>query len=298
MRAFLFEKYGMYPDNIENYKFEYKGYSYILTPTDFDEEAANELEYICNQIINILNEGATLIKNRKGEYVSFDGEQHYILWAVYNGKQNINSLMHLHQEFHNKLSNESILIKDLLELWEEKFEFIETKVIPTIRSDDYDYNLVLEGIYFAFGLAENAIQYLADTKIDLGSEIKHNTLVHKRLNSYDNITFFDPFNLIIDSPIRDIAELYKANQLSIEEFVKSLYFYNFDYVEASVLMARVLYPTRLFDILESHYIERKNIKKEILDYRITCEMEHIRLKNIHRVLNRIYNIRPLIWLEK
>ena len=206
--------------------------------------------------------------------------------------------MYLHKVFHNKFSNESINIKDLLELWEEKFEFIETKVIPTIRSDDYDYTLFLEGIYFAFGLAENAIQYLADTQIDIGKTITHNSLVHKRLNSYDNITFFDPFNLIIDSPIRDLSELYKANKLTIEEIVRCLDYYSLDLVEASVFMARILYPTRLFDMLEKHYIDRKNIKKEILDYRITCEMELIRIRNIHHYLLRNYNIRPLAWLEK
>ena len=298
MRSFLFEKYGYYPDNLVDNKFEYKEYIFCLTPTDLDEEGAKELEYVSNKIYELFNEGAVLVKNRLGDFVSFDGEQHYILWSTKKGSQDINKLMYLHKFFHNELSKENIVIEDLIELWEEKFEFIETKVIPTIRSDDYDYNIILEGIYFAFGLAENAIQYLADTRIDLGNKIVHNTLVHKRLNSFENEVFFDPFNLIIDSPIRDIAELYKANKLSIEEIIKVLYFYDLDLVEASVLMARVMYPTKLFDVLEKHYIDRKNIKKEILDYRITCEMELIRIKNLHRALLKRYNIRPLIWLEK
>ena len=75
-------------------------------------------------------------------------------------------------------------------------------------------------------------------------------------------------------------------------------YYVLDLVEASVLMARVMYPTKLFDCLEKHYIDRKNIKKEILDYRITIDMELIRIKNLHRVLLKRYNIRPLMWLEK
>ncbi|MBQ9731100.1 MAG: hypothetical protein IJV94_03110 [Bacilli bacterium] len=298
MKSFLFEKYGYYPDVIENFSFSYKGYDFVLSPTDLDEEGAKELEYVSNRIFEIFNEGAILVKNRTGDLISYDGEQHYILWTTKIGKQDINKLMYLHKVFHNEFSNESILVDDLIELWEEKFEFIESKVIPSLRSDDHDYNLILEAVYFAFGLAENAIQYLADTKLDIGKEIIHNSLVHKRLSCYDNKVFFDPFNLIIDSPIRDYAELYKANQITIEEIVRILDYYELDLVEASVLMARVMYPTKLFDVLEKHYIDRKNIKKEILDYRITCEMELIRIKNLHRALLKRYNIRPLLWLEK
>ena len=298
MKSFLFEKYGYYPDVIENFSFSYKGYDFVLSPTDLDEEGAKELEYVSNRIFEIFNEGAILVKNRTGDLISYDGEQHYILWTTKIGKQDINKLMYLHKVFHNEFSNESILVDDLIELWEEKFEFIESRVIPSLRSDDHDYNLILEAVYFAFGLAENAIQYLADTKLDIGKEIIHNSIVHKRLSCYDNKVFFDPFNLIIDSPIRDYAELYKANQITIEEIVRILDYYELDLVEASVLMARVMYPTKLFDVLEKHYIDRKNIKKEILDYRITCEMELIRIKNLHRALLKRYNIRPLLWLEK
>ena len=298
MRSFLFEKYGYYPDLLEDFSFSYKEYDFVLTMTSFNEEEAKELEYVCNLIKNYFNEGATIVKNRSGELVSFDGEQNYVLWCVKKGNQDINKLMFMHKVFHNELSKDRIKVIDLIELWEEKFDFIETKVIPSLRSDDHDYNLILEGIYFAFGLAENAIQYLTDTNIDIGKEIIHNSLVHKRLNCYENKVFFDPFNLIIDSPIRDIAELYKANKISIEEILRILDYYDLDLVEASVLMARVMYPTKLFDCLEKHYIDRKNIKKEILDYRITIDMELIRIKNLHRVLLKRYNIRPLMWLEK
>ena len=75
MRSFLFEKYGYYPDNIDDFSFSYKGYDFVLTMTSFNEEEAKELEYVCNLIKNYFNEGATIVKNRSGELVSFDGEQ-------------------------------------------------------------------------------------------------------------------------------------------------------------------------------------------------------------------------------
>ena len=298
MKSFLFEKYGYYPDELINNKFFYNGFEFNLVPVDFDNDAIEELNFISNKINETFNEGAFFVKTRKNEFISFDGEQRYVLWTVKQGKQDINKLIYLHKIFHNNLTNQRVVINDLIELWEEKFEFIDTKVIPSLRNDDYDFNIILEGIYFAFGLAENAIQYLSDTKIDIGDEIINNTLAHKRLMDFDNSIFFDPFNLIIDSPLRDYAELYKMNKLTVDEVLRIFDYYNLSLAEISVFMARILYPTKLFDVLEKHYIDRLDIKKEILDYRITCEMELMRIRNIHIALLKRYNIRPLFWLEK
>ncbi len=298
MKSFLFERYGYYPDNLDNNSFDYKGYIFNLTMTDLSEEEIKELDDVSKSLYNLYNEGCIIIKNRSNNYLSFDGEKHYVLWTCKKGNKSINDLIIMHNYFHNNLTLEKIDLNELFNLWEEKFEFIETRVISTLRSDDYDYNMILEGIYFAFGLAENALEYLKDVIIDLGSKINDQTLVHKRLNNLENNTFFDPFNLLIDSPLRDYAELYKSNEISLENIVRILDYYNLDIIETSVLMARVLYPTRLFDALEKHYIDRMNIKKEILDYRISIDKELIRIKNLHLYLIKRYGIRPLNWLNK
>lgn len=298
MNAFLFEKYGYYPDKIDENRFMYKGFTFTLTATEMSEEEVKELEYVNRLLFEKTGKSAVIVRNRTNDLLSFDGEQNYVLWAVENGTQSLLDLTKVHFIFHNELNKEKISISELLTLWEEKFEFIETRVIPTLRSDDFDYNAILEGVYFAFGLSENALQYLADTRLDYGNVIEHHTLAHKRLNSLENKIFYDPFNLIIDSPIRDLAELYKANCITLDTLSAYLDYYDLNAKEASVFMARILYPTRFFDALEKHYIERKNIKKEILDYRISSEMELIRLKNIHNLLIRKYGIRPIIWLEK
>lgn len=297
MKSFLFERYGYYPDNLDNNSFDYKGYIFNLTMTDLSEEEIKELDEVSKSLYNLYNEGCIIIKNRSNNYLSFDGEKHYVLWTCKKGNKSIKDLINMHNYFHNNLTLEKIDLNELFNLWEEKFEFIETRVISTLRSDDYDYNMILEGIYFAFGLAENALEYLKDVMIDLGSKINDQTLVHKRLNNLENNTFFDPFNLLIDSPLRDYAELYKSNEISLENIVRILDYYNLDIIETSVLMARVLYPTRLFDALEKHYIDRMNIKKEILDYRISIDKELIRIKNLHLYLIKRYGIRPLNWLS-
>ena len=160
MKSFLFERYGYYPDNLDNNSFDYKGYIFNLTMTDLSEEEIKELDEVSKSLYNLYNEGCIIIKNRSNNYLSFDGEKHYVLWTCKKGNKSIKDLINMHNYFHNNLTLEKIDLNELFNLWEEKFEFIETRVISTLRSDDYDYNMILEGIYFAFGLAENALEYL------------------------------------------------------------------------------------------------------------------------------------------
>lgn len=297
MRAFLFEKYGYYPDKIENGHFEFKGWIFHLVETEMDEKSLFELE----QILSELNEkfegrSSYIVHNRFNELSSFDGEQNYVLWAIQKSKVGYDDLLKMHEIYRNYNSKEQIKISDILLLWEDKFDFVESKIIPSLRSDDAEYYSILEGIYFAFGLAENALQYLADTRLDYGNIITSHTLVHKRLSSLTYDVFFDPFNLILDNPIRDLAELYKSGNITTDHFAMLLQYYDFNQQEASLLMARILFPTKLFDVLERHYIDRVDIKKEILNYRISNEMELTRLKNVHLLLVKKYSIRPLNWL--
>lgn len=296
MKSFLFEKYGYYPDNLMDNSFIINGYKFTLSIVDLNEFEIKEIVDITNYIYNLFQNGSAIIKNRLGNYISNDGEQNYILWVCKKGHQNLNDLIKFHHNFNYLRNNKTIDLNEIFTLWEMKMNNIEDNIIPTLRCDDYEYNYILEGVYFALGLAENALQYLKDIIIDLGNKISKCTLVHKRLNSLENNVFFDPLNYIIDSSLRDYAELYKSNQISLENLVRILNYYDYDFLDINVFFARVLYPTKLFDYLELHYIDRMNVKKELMAYRVTLEMEFLRIKNLHNYLVKRFSIRPLNWL--
>ncbi len=299
MQAFLFEKYGYYPEKLDGNSFEYKGWSFYLVECDLDEKTVEDLEDVMKELNEVFDgRAASIVRNRNNGLLSFDGERTYVLWSIKKSKVTYHDLQELHHHYRDYHHGEVIKLSEILSLWEDKFDFIETKVIPTLRRDDAEYYSVLEGIYFSFGLAENSLQYLADSRLDYGNSITNHTLVHKRLYSLDSEVFFDPFNFILDNPIRDLAELYKAGEINIESFSTLLDYYELTQQEASLLMARILFPTKLFDTLERHFIDRMNIRKEILDYRIENEMELTRLHNVHLLLVRKYSIRPLSWLDK
>ena len=89
-------------------------------------------------------------------------------------------------------------VKEMLKLWEDKVDLINEKVIPSIKIGDYRYEEIMTSIIFAMGLAENAMQYLAELELDLGNKINNLTLAHKilyTLSSLLSIFFLDIFYL-------------------------------------------------------------------------------------------------------
>ena len=118
------------------------------------------------------------------------------------------------------------------------------------------------------------------------------------LNSYDSYSFFNPFNMIIDTVIRDYAELYKFELIDIYDLDKIISNLNINVKEASLLMARILYPTRIFDLLEDNYLKEDHKINKTIEYVNSLDKELQRIKNVHSLLKRKYNIRPIEWLRK
>ena len=63
-------------------------------------------------------------------------------------------------------------------------------------------------------------------------------------------------------------------------------------------MARIMYPTKIFDLLEDNYLNEEHKINMTIDYFKTMDKELQRIKNVHTLLKRKYNIRPIKWLEK
>jgi hypothetical protein len=109
-------------------------------------------------------------------------------------------------------------------------------------------------------------------------------------NSFD---FFNPFNFVIDHPIRDFVELYRNDVLDFNDLVDVLEYYQIDYKIASFFIARLLYPVRLMDLLED------NIGSRDKDFRLSCsvEKELSKIKKAYIYFKEKYNIRPIDWLD-
>lgn len=298
MRAFLFDQYGYYPPHEDDSEFELEGWTFKLEAIqDQKEEELQSLNDFLQRLMQLFpTMGAQIITNRKGTFISEDDYGKVILVATKKQKMRIQDIIKIHQHYVNSPSEIPYTTTYLSSLWEEKINSIEQKILPSIRVDDFAYQKIMVAAIYALGLAENALQYLTEIAIDYGKEISPLTLSHRRLESLDSHTVFDPLNLILDSPIRDIAEAWKYKVITTTELLQILPTYQLSIKEVSLLFARMLFPTRFFDLLEKHYGERVDVRKQILAYYREMNEDLLELKKVEQLLVKNYGIRPISWL--
>lgn len=298
MRAFLFDQYGYYPPHEDDSEFELEGWTFKLEAIqDQKEEELQSINDFLQRLMQLFpTMGAQIITNRKGTFISEDDYGKVILVATKKQKMRIQDIIKIHQHYVNSPSEIPYTTTYLSSLWEEKINSIEQKILPSIRVDDFAYQKIMVAAIYALGLAENALQYLTEIAIDYGKEISPLTLSHRRLESLDSHTVFDPLNLILDSPIRDIAEAWKYKVITTTELLQILPTYQLSIKEVSLLFARMLFPTRFFDLLEKHYGERVDVRKQILAYYREMNQDLLELKKVEQLLVKNYGIRPISWL--
>lgn len=286
MLSFLFEYYGYYPNNFLDNSFEIDNWFFILV------ETVNDVEYIdqIDEFVSVIRsefKGPYIIKNRFNEKMSYHDGKWYTLISMYKYNVDIKDLNKFHVLF--KETEKSVDLKKISLLWEKKMNFIENECVHVTENVVCENNL--EITMFCLGLCQNAIQYLNDAILDYGSVINDVTLTHKRLFTLSSCEVFNPFNFVIDHPLRDYVELYKNNFIDFDEMINALEYYEIDSKLASVIIARTLYPARVFDLLEDGYYGA--FKK--INYSI--EKEILKIKNIYLYFKKKYRIRPILWLE-
>ena len=292
MKTFLFEQYGYYPKMFENYSFQLNGWKFKLEQVDLKDDV---LEYICEYLEYIRNifsgEGSFIVKNRSGKNTSFYDNKKYVLVSNKERKMTLKDFNVLHYLCIEK--EKTINLKNLILVWRERMDIIERESIYSLRLDSVYYRENYEISLYGLGLAQNALQYLNECIEIYGEELGGLTLTHKRVNDMDSFSFFNPFNLVIDHPIRDLSELYKNNCIEYSELIEILECYKLDEKLASIMMARLLYPCKIFDLLDGDVVKKDvNLK---IDYSI--EKEFAKLKKIYVFLRTQYKIMPIVWLE-
>lgn len=298
MRAFIYDTFGYYPEEEYTSSFSYLNWFFKLEPNKKTEPELLSLKMFLIELMKFFPQyGADVIESRDQKLAAISEFGQVSLVAVKEGKYQLSDLIFLHQKY-LYFNQEAVLkISHLKSLWEGKVDTIEEKIIPSFKVEDFSYVYLMESAIHGVGLAENAISYLSDAIIDYGDVVTNTTLVHKRLNCFDTYQFFNPFNFVTDSPMRDLAELYKSECIDIKTLIDLLNNYQISALDASLLLARVMYPTKLFDLLEDYYSIKKSIKQEIVAYRQNLHQTMSNIKLLYQHLVRTFGIRPISWLE-
>lgn len=298
MRSFIFDKFGYYEDDEYGIEFEYKGWHFQLELTDKSEETVINMKAFLHEINKYYsNIGGDIIASRDNKLIVDSNYGRVCLVTVKNSKMSLNDVMKFHQVFKSYAYNIHYKVSHLKNVWEIKTDHIEEKILPRIKYNDSTYDMLMENIAFASGLAENAIQYLEDSISFYGDELDNITLAHKRLNSLNSYTLFNPFNLVIDCPSRDLSELIKYDLISFDEFKACVLKYNLNKLGASLLLSRLLYPTMLYDMLEEYHLVKHDISSQIVRYYNKKAKFLNKIKSVHAFLVNTFEIKPIEWLN-
>ena len=219
--SFLFDNYGLYPNDLVDDSFIINDDLYKIEEVkNYTEQDLIKLNEFSLELRAVFNQTFKLIKNRKNQYLTNNINKYYVLISVPLSKISFYDVIKFNKYFLNK-ETRKYTISQMIDIWLERYENIQKSCFNALSNDDINYNNVYTAVSFSFGLAENAISYLADSKLDYGDEIDRLTLSHIRLNSLDGYSFYNPLNMIYDSIIRDYAELYKFELIDIFELNKT-----------------------------------------------------------------------------
>lgn len=292
MLSFLFEQYGYYPVEFKEGTFYVNDWEFRLLEIEFDEQYMYKIDQYCQIIRDQFgSKGPFIIKTRTGEKTSNHDGKTYSLISAKRGFFNLNELNKFHVFFREE--DRAVDLNKILSSWESRSSELENYGISSLRIDGNFYEENLEATMFAFGMSQNAQQYLSDAIKDYGDEIKDVTIAHKRIKDLNNFDFFNPFNFIVDHPIRDIVELYRTGTLSFDYMLDLLEYYQMDPKKASLFIARLMYPIQVFDLLE----ENMEKKEKNLKFNFVIEKEILKIKKVYEYFKEKYHIRPIVWLE-
>ncbi|WP_100332163.1 spore coat putative kinase YutH [Bacillus xiapuensis] len=163
-------------------------------------------------------------------------------------------------------------------IWEKQLETLEKSVSKMMEKqpDEPFASLVIESYPYYMGMAENAIQYVADTEMDARPESSdYGTICHKsfRPQVWEKAPIMrNPFDWAYDHRVRDVSEWLRSSYwegtlLYRSRFESFLHEYQqaepFSAFSWRMIYARLLFPQHYFDCAAIHASTSSlHVKKE------------------------------------
>ncbi len=296
MKNTILYYYNIEPDKIVQSKNEFKIFSqgnlYLLVEVNrylYEIEEIYNLSYLLAEYGFLVHQP---IYNINKDLITNYNDKSYCLMQVHN-KNNKKITLEDIIFFSNEIEEfNSLKRDDWHNLWANKIDFYEEQILEI----GLKYPNLRKTFSYFVGLSENAIS--------LSRNIKSNYLCvsHKRItHNFYEWDFLNPFNLILDSKVRDVSEFFKYRFI----YEKNTLFEVFDYInnnifnkeDATLLFARLMYPSFYFDVLET-IIDNKCEDKQLEEIIIKINDFELFLEEVYLYLKNSYNIETINWLEK
>ena len=285
-----------YCENDDKYIFYMNNMKYIFLPFDRDKNEIRNVYNIYQELKkrNILTN--EIVPNKFDNLITEYNGQSYVLIKKYEfrNKIDINDIIYIQNNTMNIFKDMSLIRTNYINLWERKIDYYEN------NSELRKHNLINKSMDYYIGLGENAIIYLVNNNV----RIKNIVLSHRRISEdKSSFEFYNPVNYILDSRARDLADYIKIlffyDDVQEDVILSILKIINFDREECILFIARMLYPTYYFDVIDKIMVS--NIDDSILNNIIKKTNSYIKLiAIIFNYFNNYLNMNvPIIeWIIK
>lgn len=293
--------YHLMPDEIhkkdKNYFFSISGYQYVffMCPLDYNQiEKRDELSKYLNQYhINI----HTVVPNKDHDFATKVQTENYVLLKIQVDSFKTlswNELIFFTNLF-VPIENFSLLRRDSWDtLWSDKIDYFEYQVSQLGRN----YPLILESFNYFVGLVENGISmyhnyYNKDQRL---------VISHRRIRNDSNLLeLYNPFNLVLDYPIRDVCEFFKSEFIKgvdvLEPIINYITSSHLTSYEIIMFFIRMFYPSFYFDLYEQIIIGQKK-EEELLPIINKIPDYELLLKRLYFRLERFTQMPEIDWIKE
>lgn len=297
--------YNIDVDNLEEsngkYHFKWHNRDFFFV---FYNRNLEELDDILLCVQNMREKGIQvndLFLNRNNSYLTKVNDYNYILMAVTNYEEtyDIFDIASIANKLKLNQQNSKLYRNNWGNLWMQKIDYFEYQ----IRELGLNKVVTKDSFSYYIGLAENAISYVNNVNLKYPRENATIVLAHRRV-FYPNykLNFMNPLSFIFDLEVRDIAEYLKAmffgtddTQEVLEDLKAYLKIKSMTYYEASMLYARLLYPSYYFDIYEEVMNNDRN-EEDLVSVVSKCNSYELFLKEAYLEISKYAPIEKIDWL--
>ena len=270
-----------------NYYFNFDNKSYIFMKCDRQLNELNSIFSLYRELVtkNIFVDD--IILNKNDQVISLVNNTPYVLLKDNTKSNNIN--------INDLIDNKKLLRNNWINLWGTKIDYYESYSNELLKK----YPALSNSLDYYIGLGENSISYLVNNSVKNSSVV----LSHKRIQfNNTSFDFYNPFNFIIDSRVRDFAEYMKdlffnSENFNYDEYIRYIDYMNYTKDEYILLISRLLFPTYYFDLFDQ--IVNENISEDIIKNVLNKNSEYISfLKNTfyYIIFTKRINIPIIEWI--
>ena len=288
-------------ENDGKYHFKYQNRDYFFV---FYNRNLEELDDIITCVFNMKVKGILvndIIMNINGSFLTSINGFNYILMSVVNPKEefDIFDIVNIASKLHLNNKTSKLYRNNWGTLWMQKIDYFEYQ----IRELALNKPVVKDSFSYYIGLAENAISYVNNINARFPNVSSAVVLAHRRV-FYPNykLNFFNPLSFIFDLEVRDVAEYLKAMFFAIDteyealEDVKSyLSIRSLSVYDASMLYARLLYPSYYFDIYEE-VMNKERDEEDLVSVIKKADLYEDFLKKAYLEIIKYAMIEKIDWL--